>query len=80
MRIWWFAGLEELDSVYASPSDFQHLRRTERAKGAALIQTFVKQCNDAEVNHFLLKNPSFAELNACVTTPIKVYVCVLWLS
>ena len=48
-----FSGLEELDSVYASPSDFQHLRHKERAKGTTLIQTFVEQCNDAQANYFL---------------------------
>jgi len=42
-------GLEELDSVYASPSDFQHSRHKERVKGRALIQTFVKQCHDAQI-------------------------------
>jgi len=42
-------GLEELDSVYASPSDFQHLRHKERSKGLALIKTFIKQCHDAEI-------------------------------
>ncbi|KAG0606761.1 hypothetical protein M758_9G165200 [Ceratodon purpureus] len=42
-------GLEELDSVYASPSDFQHLRHKELAKGIALIQTFVKRCNDVQI-------------------------------
>jgi nucleotide-binding universal stress UspA family protein len=42
-------GLEELDSVYASPSDFQHLRQMERTKGKALIQTFVQQCHDAKI-------------------------------
>lgn len=43
------SGLEELDSIYASPSDFQHSRHKERAKGRALIQTFVKQCHNAQV-------------------------------
>lgn len=42
-------GLEELDSVYASPSDFQHLRQKELTKGKALLQTFVQQCHDAKV-------------------------------
>jgi len=43
------SGLEELDSVYASPSDFQRSRHRERVKGKALIETFVKQCHDAQV-------------------------------
>uniref|UniRef100_A0A7I4D3M9 Uncharacterized protein n=1 Tax=Physcomitrium patens TaxID=3218 RepID=A0A7I4D3M9_PHYPA len=42
-------GLKELDSVYASPSDFQHLRHEERAKGASLIQYFIQKCHDSEV-------------------------------
>lgn len=44
-----FSGLKELDSVYASPSDFQHLRHEERAKGASLIQYFIQKCHDSEV-------------------------------
>jgi nucleotide-binding universal stress UspA family protein len=42
-------GLKELDSVYASPSDFQHLRHEERAKGASLIQHFIQKCHDSEI-------------------------------
>ncbi|XP_024387815.1 universal stress protein A-like protein [Physcomitrium patens] len=42
-------GLEELDSVYASQSDFQHLKHKELCRGLALLQIFVKKCNDLEI-------------------------------
>ena len=53
-----FAGLEELDSVYASPSDFEHLNHKETCKGLALLEKFVKLCNEAEVTLTDLVSPS----------------------
>ena len=62
------AGLEELDSVYASPSDFKHLNHKETCKGLALLEKFVKLCNEAQVTPTAWPSLSFK-----VFFPKKIY-------
>jgi hypothetical protein len=40
-----------MDSVYATGSDVKTQQRKEEKQGLALLEYFVKQCNEAEVTH-----------------------------
>ncbi|CAM6030211.1 unnamed protein product [Sphagnum balticum] len=43
-------GFEDMDSVYATVSDVKTQQRKEEKQGLALLEYFVKQCNEAEVD------------------------------
>jgi hypothetical protein len=44
-------GFEDMDSVYATVSDVKTQQRKEEKQGLALLEYFVKQCNEAEVTY-----------------------------
>ncbi|KAF6155444.1 hypothetical protein GIB67_019970 [Kingdonia uniflora] len=42
-------GFDDMDSVYASPGDFQDMKRRDKAKGLHLLEYFVGRCHEIGV-------------------------------
>lgn len=42
-------GYEDMDSMYTTVNDIRSHHKTEKQKGLALLEYFVKRCNEAEV-------------------------------
>lgn len=45
----WELGFDDVDSVYASPDDFRHMRERNKAKGLHLLEFFVNKCHEIGV-------------------------------
>jgi nucleotide-binding universal stress UspA family protein len=43
-------GYEDMDSIYTTVNDIRSHHKTEKQKGLALLEYFVKRCNEAEVD------------------------------
>jgi nucleotide-binding universal stress UspA family protein len=43
-------GYEDMDSMYTTVNDIRSHHKTEKQKGLALLEYFVKRCNEAEVD------------------------------
>ncbi|KAL0735882.1 hypothetical protein Bca4012_012092 [Brassica carinata] len=42
-------GFDDVDSIYASPDDFRHMRERNKAKGLHLLEFFVNKCHEIGV-------------------------------
>lgn len=42
-------GFDDMDSIYASPEDFQSIKHRDRARGLHLLEYFVNRCHEIGV-------------------------------
>ncbi|KAK3011275.1 hypothetical protein RJ639_012020 [Escallonia herrerae] len=42
-------GFDDMDSIYASPEDFQNVKRRDKIRGLHLLENFVKRCHQVGV-------------------------------
>ncbi|KAG8059683.1 hypothetical protein GUJ93_ZPchr0002g24853 [Zizania palustris] len=42
-------GFDDMDSIYASPADFQKMKQRDKIRGLHLLEYFVNQCHQLEI-------------------------------
>ena len=47
-------GFDDVDSIYASPADFQSMKQRDKIRGTHLLEYFVNQCHQLGVVHNLM--------------------------
>lgn len=68
----WELGFDDVDSIYASPDDFRHMRERNKAKGLHLLEFFVNKCHEIGVK----SQPFFWLIAQIYASSLNYYIMI----